>query len=454
MEKYIDTHAHLDDPEYDADRAAVLERASAAGVELLIDPGTSIATSRRALELARQFPQILPAVGVHPHEARGWSDSMLSELRHLCEHSPVAIGEIGLDFYRDYSPRNDQMQAFEDQLELAHELDLPVIIHCRAAHAECFEILRRHKTIRGVMHCFTGTPDDARTAVELGFLVSFTGRITYAGAEDMRAAARAIPPEKLLLETDCPVMTPRPNKGRNEPAFLPLVAKALATLHGLSPSDIARITTRNAAELFGLEADSDTDVIVYPIRDCLYVNLTNRCTNQCIFCPRSTEPVVKGHSLRLSHEPTADEVIAAIGDPQRYREIVFCGFGEPTLRLDALKAIAAYVKSHGGRVRLNTNGQGNLIHGRSIVPELAGLVDAVSVSLNSSQREQYAHLCPSQFGHAAYDGVLEFVREAVGVIPDVTVTALDYPGVDIAACEQLAQSLGAQFRLRRYNVVG
>jgi len=451
---YIDSHAHLEGEEYDEDREAVLQRAAAAGVRFIVDPGTSLASSSRALELASRSQQVLPAVGVHPHDAADWGPEMLEQLRALCRQSPVAIGEIGMDFYRDYSPRDAQQRAFDDQLALAEEMDLPVLVHCRQAHSLCFELLERHPGLRGVMHCFTGSPDDARHAIDMGFLVSFTGRITYAGAHDMRAAAEAVPPERLLIETDCPYMTPRPHKGRNEPAFVPLVAQALAKLYGLSTDDIARITTHNAAGLFGIEVEPDRDAITYPIRDSLYVNLTNRCTNECVFCPRSKGFLVKGHTLRLEREPTAEEVTAAIGDPTRYCEIVFCGFGEPTLRLDELKQIAQYVKTRGGRVRVNTNGQGDLIHGRSIAPELRGLVDAVSVSLNSSEREQYAHLCPSRFGAAAYDAVLQFVRDAVAVFPDVTVTAIDYPGVDIAACERLAQSLGAKFRLRRYNVVG
>ncbi|HEX9021659.1 MAG TPA: TatD family nuclease-associated radical SAM protein, partial [Nitrospirota bacterium] len=163
---------------------------------------------------------------------------------------------------------------------------------------------------------------------------------------------------------------------------------------------------------------------------------------------------VKGHNLRLKNEPSADELIKEIGDPKRYTEIVFCGYGEPLLRLDVVKAVSAEVKRLGGKVRIDTNGHANLIHKRNILPELAGLVDAVSVSLNAQNAELYEKLTQPKFGREAYDAVREFIREATKYIPEVTATVVSAPEVDIDACRRIAEGLGAKYRVREYNVVG
>jgi TatD DNase family protein len=241
---------------------------------------------------------------------------------------------------------------------------------------------------------------------------------------------------------------------RNEPAYVRYTAEAVAEIKGLSFDDVARITSFNAMRLFGIGTVTANGRIVYPIRNSLYLNITNRCTAACTFCVRYHTDFVKGHNLRLKQEPTADEVITAIGNPRDYAEVVFCGYGEPLVRLDAVKAIAAEVKRCGGKVRLDTNGHGNLIHKRNIVPELAGLVDAVSVSLNAQNAEVYDKLCQPKFGPGTYDAVKEFIGEAKKHIPDVTATVVSAPGVDVAACEKIATDLGAKFRVREYNVVG
>lgn len=192
-------------------------------------------------------------------------------------------------------------------------------------------------------------------------------------------------------------------------------------------------------------------MIAYRLRDTLYLNLTNRCTNDCTFCLRRTRQGVGGQNLWLTADPEPDEVLAAIGDPRPFREVVCCGFGEPLLRLEVLKSVAAALKERypGVRVRIDTNGLANLIHGRNVVPELKGLVDALSISLNAPTAEDYARLCrPSVEG--AFAGLLDFVREALKTIPEVTLTAVAVPGVDLEACRRLAEGLGARFRVRQF----
>ena len=197
----------------------------------------------------------------------------------------------------------------------------------------------------------------------MGFYISFSGTLTFPKALEAQNIAREIPIESILIETDCPYLAPQPVRGkRNEPAYVKYVAERLAELKGLTFDDIGRITSFNAMNLFKIERIAEEGKITYPIRDSLYLNLTNRCTSSCVFCVRYYTDFVKGHNLRLKKEPGAKELIDAIGDPKRYKEIVFCGYGEPLIRLDVVKEVAKAVKKKGGSVRVDTNGHGNLIH--------------------------------------------------------------------------------------------
>jgi len=249
-----DTHAHLDFPQFDGDREEVIERALAAGVRRIINVGADLASSRRAVALAEAHPPIYAAVGVHPHDAKTLTDEALAELLGLARHPKVvAIGEIGLDFYRDLSPREAQRQAFERQLALARELGLPVIVHDRNAHAEVMDVLRR-RGLRGVLHCFSGDLEMARQAIEMGFYISVAGPATFKNAKRLPEIVRQLPLERLLIETDCPYLAPHPHRGRrNEPAYVRLVAEAVADIKGLPLEEVARVTTANARALFGLE---------------------------------------------------------------------------------------------------------------------------------------------------------------------------------------------------------
>jgi len=199
--------------------------------------------------------------------------------------------------------------------------------------------------------------------------------------------------------------------------------------------------------------------IAYPIGNSLYLNLTNRCMNDCTFCIRKKAPLFnQEHALWLEHEPTAEEVIKAIGDPNKYEQIVFCGYGEPLIRLDVIKKIAADQKSKIQTsksqpktiIRLDTNGQANLFWGRNILPELKGLIDSITISLNAENEKAYDKLCRSVFGKAAYPAILEFIKEAKKYIPRVEASVVDRPGINKAACKKIVAKLGVHFRLRPY----
>jgi len=194
--------------------------------------------------------------------------------------------------------------------------------------------------------------------------------------------------------------------------------------------------------------------LTYRIRKSLYLNLTSACTAECFFCPRKTDPKVKGYDLALWKDPDPEEVIRDIGDPEGYDEIVFCGFGEPLVRLDEVIAIARWLKDRKCRVRINTNGHGNLIHGRNVVPDLAGLIDEVSVSLNASDEEEYLRVVKPKFGKGTFQEVIRFIEECRELLPKVSVTAVAYPGFDAGRFKKLARGLGVPFRIRPYNILG
>jgi TatD DNase family protein len=254
---WVDAHCHLDDvgEGEDAVLRAVIERARAAGVERMVTIGTDLATSRAAAGIAATHKGVWAAVGVHPHDATTLTGEALDELEALAsDPKVVAIGEIGLDYFRDLSPRDVQQEAFRRQLALARRLGAPVVIHMRDAHRDVFGILEEAGAPeRLVFHCFSGGPADAARCLELGGYVSFAGNISYKNAQVLRDACAIVPLDRLLVETDAPYLAPIPHRGKpNEPAFVPAVGAAVAAATGISMEEIASATSANAASIFGL----------------------------------------------------------------------------------------------------------------------------------------------------------------------------------------------------------
>ncbi|MBP7340811.1 MAG: TatD family hydrolase [Smithellaceae bacterium] len=254
----IDSHAHLEMEPFDADREAVIERAGLAGVECIITVGTSPVLSRKAVSLARRYENIYATVGIHPHDADAAGEHALDELKALAaDPKVVAYGEIGLDFFRNLSPRKQQTDMFARQLELAGELNLPVVIHDREAHEETLALIRASGIRRGVFHCFSGDWTMARQCLDLGFYLSVPGVVTFEKSHTLREVVRQAPLERLLLETDCPYLAPVPHRGqRNEPAFIVHTAKKVARIKDRDWEDVARTASENTRTLFRLGAQA------------------------------------------------------------------------------------------------------------------------------------------------------------------------------------------------------
>ncbi|MFQ5912293.1 MAG: TatD family hydrolase [Nitrospinota bacterium] len=442
---WVDSHCHLEDSQFDEDRPGVVERAEKAGVKYILTFGSDIVSSRRAVQLTRTSEAVYAGVGVHPHNAQKAGKRTFATLTKLAaEPKVMAVGEVGLDYYRDHSPREVQQQVFRNQIRVAKKVGRPLVLHERDAHEDMIRILQEERAweVRGVIHCFTGGLREAANYLDQDFYISLAGPVTFPNSTDLQNAVREIPLERLLIETDAPYLTPAPFRGRrpNEPALVVRVAEKVAGLREMPLEDLARITSYNAYELFDIPSVSPAPQMVYKIRGNLHVNLTYTCTNNCFYCPRFASDFHYGHNLKLEREPNVEEVweaIKAFGDLKR--PVTFSGYGEPCLRLDVLKEVARRVKEAGGTVRVLTNGQGNLIHGRNILPELRGLVDEIRISLHAESAEKYMKVCAPELGEKTFEGVYGFIGEAKKFIPDVEVVIPNRPLIlDVQKLEKVA----------------
>ncbi len=488
----VDSHAHLTMSPLGRDIEHVLDRARAAGVAHVLTVGTSVPETRESLALSGRFPDLVSAAGgLHPHEASEWDRVKAEEFARIAAEGRLrALGETGLDFHYDHSPRTAQESSFLGHLALAKKTGLPLIIHLRdrlddargqgrldgargrgrldepreqGAYERALELLARESppAAGGVVHCFSGTAEQAQRFLALGFHLSLAGTITFPSRRSRdwnREVLALLPLDRLLAETDCPYLAPHPRRGKtNEPALVALTVEKLSEVKGIAPADAARITTRNAVRLFHLPIPLPSSAVAYAIRGSLYLNVTSLCPNACAYCRRGKEPVVKGHDLSLPRDPSAREMLAALeGEGWREKEeVVFCGYGEPTCALAEVLKVAERLKAMGARrVRLNTNGLGSLLAGKDIVPRLRGLIDAVSISLAAQDEETYRAVCRPARGPNPHAAVLAFARACVQAGIETTITAVPWPGVDIDKCRALAEGMGAKFRVRPLDEVG
>jgi len=252
----FDSHAHIDDEKFDMDRDEVIARALENGVTGIINAASCMASSARSVDLAKRYENIYAAVGIHPHDAKDAQETDYEQLAAWSkEDKVVAIGEIGLDYYYDLSPRDVQRTVFTRQIDVARQMDMPIIIHDRDAHGDILEVLRKDgKGIKGVLHCFSGSLEMAKEVIKLGFYLSIAGPVTFKNAAKLPEIIKAVPLERLLVETDCPYLTPHPHRGkRNEPSYVKLVAEQVANLRGMDVMDLARVTSENTKKIFKIK---------------------------------------------------------------------------------------------------------------------------------------------------------------------------------------------------------
>lgn len=447
----IDTHAHLDFSQYDKDRKQVISECRSNGLKFIVNIGVELKSSKASIKLAEQYDFIYATVGYHPHDSKDLTDSAFAELKKLAKHPKVvAIGEIGLDFYRNLSPPEIQEKAFLKQLDLADELNLPVVMHIRQALDQAYEILDRRDKNRGILHAFPGDELYAAKGIDMGYFLAFGGPITYPKSKGPRVVG-SVPVSRILTETDCPYLPPQQFRGkRNRPDYIKYVIEKLEDIFPkYTFEDIERITEYNAGKALKLPVD-DSPKIVYKIGSSLYINLTMRCTNNCYFCPKNNNYHVAGHNLLLNREPEEREILSGIDKYDDYNEIVFCGLGEPSIRGELLLSLANKLKGKGIPLRLNTNGQGSLINKTDYAKKLSGLIDSVSISLNASDTASYTNICRPQFGENAYNEVINFAKRCRDESIKVIFSVVDLPEIDINACKAIAAKYDIPLRVRKY----
>ena len=259
MNNIFDSHAHYDDSAFDEDRFELIDNLFRNGLAGFVNCGSDLRSSKNSLEIARRYKNVFAAVGVHPHEAEKATEDDLKEIEAMLtnEEKCVAVGEIGLDYHYDFSPRDRQKYIFEYQLDLANKLGLPVIIHDREAHEDTLTLLRKYKP-KGVVHCFSGSAEMAKEIISLGMYIGLGGAVTFKNAKKPVQVAEIVPENRLLIETDCPYMTPVPFRGqRNDSGYIPYTAEKLAQIRGVTPQRILDITLNNALDLFGIKLNCD-----------------------------------------------------------------------------------------------------------------------------------------------------------------------------------------------------
>lgn len=486
--------------EFDPDLKDVFERMPEYGVTHAVSIGSLAQNERieKTLEIAGSHDNIYTTLGVHPKSSYKSFDD-ISELfqKYYFKNKKkiVAVGEIGLDYFFQgqfqgqphktseslEKIKRAQKELFKFQLGLASAHRLPVIVHIRDAYEDAIEILKEYAKnsdgfFGGVIHCFSSAePAVAAEFLKLGFFISFSGNITYKKNDGLMASAKSVPDEKLLIETDSPYLAPNAFRGkRNEPSFIRFVLETIAAEKNIGKKKLDGLTVQNTVNLFSLEGvEGFYPAVAYQIRNSVYINLTNKCTNRCTFCPKyqggKNNFCVKGYNLKLKKEPSSSEVISSVFRYYNFNEIVFCGLGEPTLRIETLKEVAKAIKNKVKgenmetkpvKIRLDTDGLANAVYGRNIAAELEGLVDSVSISLNAQNAETYNALCePGLINKidkktGAYEAVIDFVKESKKYIRNVTVTAIDLPGVDTEYIENIAKNIGVNYKTRHHNDVG
>jgi TatD DNase family protein len=419
----IDSHCHLNLSQFEDDFDETVGRALGDGVTAMMNIGYDRDSARDTMGLIERYPFIYGAVGVHPHDAEKLDDDLYNEITGYLDHPRVvAVGEIGLDFYRDLSPREVQRDVFVRMLRLARERGKPVVIHCRDAFEDVVATLAAEGSgYRGIFHAFNGTEEEARRVLDLGFHIGVGGVVTYRNSPLSRTVA-SIPLNRMVLETDSPYLTPHPLRGhRNEPAYVARVAREVASILKVTPAELDAATDRNYLEAMGIPPEQAPRG-VYRVKDTVYIQTT----------------------------PGPFAGLDAI-DTAGVAEAVVCGFGEPLEHKDRVVDAARWAAERGLRVRLHTAGLGNMIAGADVTPELAEYVDEVVVAFHGTTAAQHEQTAQAGVDPKAFEAMRDFMRRALGAGMDAVCEFVAAPHFEAEPCREFARELGAQYDIRMYR---
>ena len=420
----IDSHCHLNLDHFEDDREATLARAVTDGVVAFMNIGFDRPSLRQTLELLEQYPFFFGTAGVHPHDAASYEPSLDEELRGALQHPRVvAVGEIGLDFYRDIAPRETQIDVFKKMIALSREQGhKPIVIHCREAFNEVIEtLISEGGTYRGIFHAFSFGEAEARSVFQLGFHIGIGGVISYKNARLAETVA-ALPLDKIVIETDSPYLTPHPWRGkRNEPAFVAHVLRTIARVKEMPVAEVDRITTQNYLDAMGLPPEA-LPRPVYKIGEALYIQ-------SAAATPADLETIV----------------------PEGLNEATLTGVVDPLDNMENTLALASRARELGLRVRVNTSGFANQLAGRDVTTELAGIVDEINVTLFGVTHKEHDELAYPPAGVEGWEVIRDFVRCSVASKIETVCEFVATPGFKPEPCREFVRALGARYDIRMYR---
>jgi TatD DNase family protein len=436
----IDSHAHLDHPLFSEDIDDVVRRAVEDGVRAVVNIGYDPESARATAALVDKYDFFYGVLGTHPHDAAGHTLAYEIELKELLDRPRmIGVGEIGLDYYYDHSPREAQRKVFRRMLWMARLKDKPVVIHCRDAERDVLDMLASERMrFRGIFHAFNHGPAEATRATELGFHLGIGGVATFKKSR-LSEILHAIPLDRIVLETDCPYLAPTPWRGRrNEPAMVAQVVEALSRLHGLAPEEVVRQTTENFALAMRVE-EKTLPPPVYKIRNRVYIHTTP-----------DTEP---GLLADLAAQ-AADDIAGSGEGPgggSRAEEAVICGFYEPLDRIEQVMAVAERLRTKGVRVRVITGTRGHAALGRDAAQSLRGVIDGLTVRMYGTTPAQHEQVAMTGLGDAAFTSLTDCIESAVTAGIKTDCLFISVPKMKVERCRALADSLGAGCEVRRFK---
>ncbi len=460
---YIDSHSHLDDDYLFEKIDTVLNNAKKSNVKKIITV-LSEPYDKYFLRFEKllKFENIYGIIGVHPHNAKDYNLDIEKKIIHFVEkhkNKIVAIGEIGLDYYYNFSPKEIQIEVFKRQIKLAEKLNLPIVIHTRNAEEETLKILLEQKLLSSrkvLLHCYTASYEFLKQILKYpDVYFSFSGIITFNKAEDLRKQLKLISISKILIETDSPYLAPVPFRGKkNEPSYVIYTAKKISEVLSIDESVLSEILTKNTLRFFNIKDAKLNQHFVYEYKGNLYINLTTECNLNCPFCVKRNV-IFHNYNLFLHDEPEVEEVIDKLKkmNLNDYLEIVFCGFGEPLIRYEKVKKIASYIKKMGytGTIRVNTNGLAEFFLNKKILEEIADCIDIISISFNATDEKYYVKLVGLNEDFKYYFKQLwEFFFRSIKIFGNkrVVISSIDYKGLDKHKLIQLGEKYNIKVKFR------